>query len=94
MIWTKRDGQKAPREAVETAARATAEFAVPVGVLLSTVECESDFRLDAVSSAGAVGPCQFLPGVQGRLLQVCRIRVRSYVLGVGARPCGGVSLLL
>ena len=62
MIWTKRDGQKAPREAVETAARATAEFAVPVGVLLSTVECESDFRLDAVSSAGAVGPCQFLPG--------------------------------
>ena len=62
MIYTKRDGKAAPREAVETAARAAAEFAVPVGVLLATVECESDFRPDAVSSAGAVGPCQFLPG--------------------------------
>ena len=62
MIWKKRNGKAAPAEAVETAARAAAEFAVPVGILLGTVECESDFRLDAVSSAGAVGPCQFLPG--------------------------------
>lgn len=62
MIWKKRNGKAAPAEAVEAAARAAAEFAVPVGVLLSTVECESDFRPDAVSSAGAVGPCQFLPG--------------------------------
>lgn len=61
MIWKKRNGRVAPAEAVETAARAAAEFAVPVGILLGTVECESDFRLDAVSSAGAVGPCQFLP---------------------------------
>ena len=62
MIWKKRNGKAAPQEAVEAAARAAAEFAVPVGILLGTVECESDFRLDAVSSAGAVGPCQFLPG--------------------------------
>lgn len=61
MIWKKRNGKAAPAEAVETAARAAAEFAAPVGILLGTVECESDFRLDAVSSAGAVGPCQFLP---------------------------------
>lgn len=61
MIWKKRNGKAAPAEAVETAARAAAEFAVPVGILLGTVECESDFRLDAVSSAGAIGPCQFLP---------------------------------
>ena len=61
MIWKKRNGRAAPAEAVETAARAAAEFAVPVGILLGTVECESDFRLDAVSSAGAIGPCQFLP---------------------------------
>lgn len=61
MIWKKRNGRVAPAEAVETAARAAAKFAVPVGILLGTVECESDFRLDAVSSAGAVGPCQFLP---------------------------------
>ena len=61
MIWKKRNGKAAPAEAVETAARAAAKFAVPVGILLGTVECESDFRLDAVSSAGAVGPCQFLP---------------------------------
>lgn len=61
MIWKKRNGKAAPREAVEAAERGAAEFAVPVGILLGTVECESDFRLDAVSSAGAVGPCQFLP---------------------------------
>lgn len=61
MIWKKRNGKAAPREAVETAARAAAEFAVPVGILLGTVECESDFRLGVVSSAGAVGPCQFQP---------------------------------
>ena len=61
MIWKKRNGKATPREAVEAAERGAAEFAVPVGILLGTVECESDFRLDAVSSAGAVGPCQFLP---------------------------------
>ena len=61
MIWKKRNGRAAPAEAVEAAERGAAEFAVPVGILLGTVECESDFRLDAVSSAGAVGPCQFLP---------------------------------
>ena len=61
MIWKKRNGKAAPREAVEAAERGAAEVAVPVGILLGTVECESDFRLDVVSSAGAVGPCQFLP---------------------------------
>ena len=62
MFWKKRNGKAAPQEAVEAAERGAAEVAVPVGILLGTVECESDFRLDAVSSAGAVGPCQFLPG--------------------------------
>ena len=61
MIWKKRNGKAAPREAVEAAERGAAEVAVPVGILLGTVECESDFRLGVVSSAGAVGPCQFLP---------------------------------
>lgn len=62
MIWKKRNGKAAPKEAVEAAERGAAEFAVPVGILLGTVECETDFRLGLVSSAGAVGPCQFLPG--------------------------------
>lgn len=61
MIWKKRNGKAAPREAVEAAERGAAEFAVPAGILLGTVECESDFRLGLTSSAGAVGPCQFLP---------------------------------
>ena len=61
MIWKKRNGRAAPAEAVEAAERGAAEFAVPVGILLGTVECESDFRLGLTSSAGAVGPCQFLP---------------------------------
>ena len=61
MIWKKRNGKAAPAEAVEAAERGAAEFAVPVGILLGTVECETDFRLGLTSSAGAVGPCQFLP---------------------------------
>ena len=61
MIWKKRNGRAAPAEAVEAAERGAAEFAVPVGILLGTVECESGFRLGLTSSAGAVGPCQFLP---------------------------------
>ena len=61
MEWKMEDGSLAPKEAVAMAEGAAVEFRVPVGILLGTVECESDFRLDVVSSAGAVGPCQFLP---------------------------------
>ena len=61
MIWRTQDGKKAPDIAVSTAEKAAEKYEIPVGILLGTVECESDFRLDAVSSAGAVGPCQFLP---------------------------------
>ena len=62
MKWKLRDGGYAPNIAVSIAEKAAKEHAVPVGILLGTVECESDFRLGLVSSAGAVGPCQFLPG--------------------------------
>lgn len=61
MKWKLRDGGYAPNIAVSIAEKAAKEHGVPVGILLGTVECETDFRLDAVSSAGAVGPCQFLP---------------------------------
>lgn len=62
MKWKMRDGGYAPNIAVSTAKKAAKEYEVPVGILLGTVECESGFRLGLVSSAGAVGPCQFLPG--------------------------------
>lgn len=62
MKWKLRDGGYAPNIAVSIAEKAAREHGVPVGILLGTVECESDFRLGLVSSAGAVGPCQFLPG--------------------------------
>ena len=62
MKWKLRDGGHAPNIAVSTAEKAADEHGVPVGILLGTVECETDFRLGLVSSAGAVGPCQFLPG--------------------------------
>lgn len=62
MKWKLRDGGYAPNIAVSTAEKAADEHGVPVGILLGTVECETDFRLGLVSSAGAVGPCQFLPG--------------------------------
>lgn len=60
--WKTRDGKYAPDIAVSTAEKAAEEYHVPVGILLGTVECETDFRLGLTSSAGAVGPCQFLPG--------------------------------
>ena len=58
-MWKQADGSAAPREAVAAAQAASAEFGVPAGILLGTVERESNFRLGLVSSAGAVGPCQF-----------------------------------
>ena len=60
-MWKQADGSAAPREAVAAAQAASAEFGVPAGILLGTVERESNFRLGLVSSAGAVGPCQFKP---------------------------------
>ena len=61
MIWKQANGKPAPNAAVVIAQAASAEFGVPVGILLGTVERESNFRLGLVSSAGAVGPCQFKP---------------------------------
>ncbi len=60
MIWKRKDGREAPKEAVEAAERGAAEFHVPVGLLLASCEEESDFRLGLISPAGAVGPMQFL----------------------------------
>ena len=61
MVWKQANGKPAPNTAVVIAQAASAEFGVPVGILLGTVERESNFRLGLVSSAGAVGPCQFKP---------------------------------
>lgn len=61
MIWKQANGKPAPNAALAIAQAASAEFGVPVGILLGTVERESNFRLGLVSSAGAVGPCQFKP---------------------------------
>ena len=61
ITWKRADGKAAPNAALVIAQAASAEFGVPVGILLGTVERESSFRLGLVSSAGAVGPCQFKP---------------------------------
>ena len=61
MEWKMENGRPAPAAAVDVAEAASVTYRVPVGILLGTVECESDFRLGVVSSAGAVGPCQFQP---------------------------------
>ena len=61
MIWKQADGKAAPNAALVIAQAASAEFSVPVGILLGTVERETNFRLGLVSSVGAVGPCQFMP---------------------------------
>ena len=61
MEWKMENGRPAPAAAVDVAEASSVTYRVPVGILLGTVECESDFRLGVVSSAGAVGPCQFQP---------------------------------
>ena len=61
MKWKQSSGAYAPQNMVDLAIAAAKEFSVPVGVILGTIERESNFRLGQVSSAGAVGPCQFKP---------------------------------
>lgn len=61
MKYKTKDGREAPQFAIKIAVLAAKKYGVPVGILLGTVERESDFRLGLVSSAGAVGPCQFKP---------------------------------
>ena len=59
MKWKQSDGKAAPQDIVGAAVAAAQEFSVPVGILLGTIERESNFRYGLVSSAGAVGLCQF-----------------------------------
>lgn len=61
MIWKQSNGKPAPDIAVAYAMVGADQFDVPVGILLATVERESNFRMGLVSSAGAVGVCQFKP---------------------------------
>ena len=61
MIWKQSNGKPAPDIAVAYAMVGADQFGVPVGILLATVERESNFRMGLVSSAGAVGVCQFKP---------------------------------
>lgn len=65
MIWKQEGGRAANTKAVEIAEKAAKELQVPVGILLGTCECETNFRLSLTSSAGAVGPVQFLPKYAG-----------------------------
>lgn len=61
MKWKQSNGTYAPQCMVDLAQSAAAEFSVPAGIILGTIERESNFRMGLVSSAGAVGPCQFKP---------------------------------
>jgi soluble lytic murein transglycosylase-like protein len=57
--------QEWPRDAIESASEAIAEVALkydfPPTLVLSLIQHESGFRLDAVSPKGAVGLTQILP---------------------------------
>lgn len=59
MIWNQQGGKKAPGIAIAEAMAGAKDYGVPAGIILGTIERESNFRLGLVSSAGAVGPCQF-----------------------------------
>ena len=75
MKWKLRDGGYAPNIAVSTAEKAAKEHEVPVGILLGTVECESDFRLGLTSSAGGSRSLSVLAQVRGGLLPLRGVRV-------------------
>ena len=59
MKWIQSNNVAAPQDMVDLAEAAAKEFGVPAGIILGTIERESNFRLGLVSSADAVGPCQF-----------------------------------
>ena len=49
------------RAYLPTVSAAAAEYHVPAAMILAVIDTESDFRPDAVSSAGAVGLMQIMP---------------------------------
>ncbi|MBQ3230281.1 MAG: lytic transglycosylase domain-containing protein [Clostridia bacterium] len=60
-----------PREYQETVARYSAEFNVPEPLIYAIIKCESDFRPEVVSSAGATGLMQLMPETFDWLAGLC-----------------------
>lgn len=56
--WKQKGGKPVSKDILKYFEDAANEFDVPIGILLGTCECESNFRLGLVSSSGAVGPMQ------------------------------------
>ncbi len=52
---------KRERDVLDTVQAASAEFGVPVPLILAVIRTESNFRANARSAAGAVGLMQLLP---------------------------------
>ncbi len=55
------DKKTHPRLYMEYVEKYSEEYSVPKSVILSVIKCESDFKSNAVSSAGAVGLMQMMP---------------------------------
>ncbi len=60
-ICDKIDRKTHPLKYMEFVEKYSAEYSVPKSVILSVIKCESDFKSNAVSSAGAVGLMQMMP---------------------------------
>jgi len=58
VTYKQKGGKTVPADIVKIFEDAAKEFSVPVGILLGTCECESNFRMGLVSSTGAVGVMQ------------------------------------
>lgn len=58
ITYKQKGGKAVSKDIVKIFEDAAKEFKVPVGLILGTCECESNFRLGLVSSANAVGPMQ------------------------------------
>ena len=50
-----------PQKYSETVSRYSAQYSVPEELIYATIKTESNFKSDAVSSAGAIGLMQLLP---------------------------------
>ncbi|GER67372.1 hypothetical protein BpJC7_17740 [Weizmannia acidilactici] len=61
------DGGSIPKDLSSIISRASEKYGVPENLIKAVIQQESDFKTDAVSSAGAAGLMQLMPGTAASL---------------------------
>lgn len=60
-----------PREYEDIVSQYSSEYSVPEPLIYAVIKCESDFRQNAVSSAGATGLMQLMPDTFDWISNLC-----------------------